>query len=65
MRDLFKPDAWIGWRKLIAFIASLGVVLWLGLEGKIDSPGLTVVIPAVVAAFMAGNAVTHFAKDGK
>jgi len=65
MTQLFKPDTWIGWRKLIAFLASLAVVLWLGLAGRIDSAGLTVVVPAVVAAFMAGNAVTHFAKESK
>ena len=64
MTELLKPDTWIGWRKLIAFNVSLGVTLWLGLAGKIDSPGLTVVIPAIVATFMAGNAVTHFAKNG-
>ena len=64
MTELFKPDTWIGWRKLIAVLAALVVVLWLGLAGKLDSPGLTVVLPGIIAAFMAGNAAAHFAKNG-
>ena len=65
MTELLKPDTWIGWRKLIGFCVAMGVTLWLGLAGKLDSPGLTVVGPAIVMAFMAGNAVTAFAKGSK
>lgn len=63
MKDAMK--SLIGWRKVLIYHSTLVSVTWLGLAGKLTSEGLTVVIPAIAMAVIAGNAATHFAQGAK